>query len=75
MKKKFVIQWQSTVNGRAGRGTKLFERDEAEQLAQELLHQYEVVCSVPDGVKPGDKLSVSSKRKGITTRAPARLPE
>jgi len=46
-----------------------------EQLAQELLHQYEVVCSVPDGVKPGDKLSVSSKRKGITTRAPARLPE
>ena len=46
-----------------------------EQLAQELLHQYEVVCSVPDGVKPGDKLSVSSKRKGVTTRAAARLPE
>lgn len=40
MKKKFVIQWQSTVNGRAGRGTKLFERDEAERLAQELNQEY-----------------------------------
>jgi hypothetical protein len=46
-----------------------------EQLAQELLHQYEVVCSVPDGLKAGDKLSVSSKRKGVTARAPSRLPE
>ena len=40
MKKKFVIQWQSTVNGRAGRGTKQFERDEAERLAQELNQEY-----------------------------------
>jgi VWFA-related protein len=46
-----------------------------EQLAQELLHQYEVVCNVSDGVKSGDRLSVSSKRKGVTTRAPSRLPE
>jgi VWFA-related protein len=46
-----------------------------ERLAQELLHQYEVVCSVPDGTKPGDKLSVSSNRKGVTARAPSRLPE
>jgi hypothetical protein len=46
-----------------------------EQLAQELLHEYEVVCSVPDNVKAGDKLQVSSKRKGVTMRAPARLPE
>ncbi len=46
-----------------------------EQLAQELLHQYEVDCTVPDGVKPGDKLAVTSKRKGVTVRAPARLPE
>jgi VWFA-related protein len=46
-----------------------------EQLAQELLHQYEVACGVPDGVKPGDKVAVSSKRKGVTLRASARLPE
>ena len=46
-----------------------------EQLAQELLHQYEVVCGLPDGVKPGDKVAVSSKRKGVTLRASSRLPE
>jgi VWFA-related protein len=44
------------------------------QLAHELLHQYEVGCALPDGVKPGEKLSVSSKRKGVTVRAPSRLP-
>jgi hypothetical protein len=45
-----------------------------EQLAQELLHQYEVDWMVADGMKPGDKLSVDSKRKGVTVRAPSRLP-
>lgn len=45
-----------------------------EQVADELLHQYEVTYPVPDNVKPGDKLSVSSKRKGVTVRAPSRLP-
>ena len=30
--------------------------------------------SAPDSVKPNDKLSVSSKRKGVTVRAPSRLP-
>jgi VWFA-related protein len=46
-----------------------------ELLAQELLHQYEVDWTVTGGVKPGDKLSVASKRKGVTVRAPSRLPE
>lgn len=45
-----------------------------EQLADELLHQYVLTCALPDGVKPTDKLSVSSKRKGVTVRAPSRLP-
>lgn len=45
-----------------------------EQLADELLHQYAITYAVPDGVKPNDKLSVSSKRKGVTVRAPSRLP-
>jgi VWFA-related protein len=45
-----------------------------EQVANELLHQYEVAYVVADGVKPGDKIAVSSKRKGVTIRAPARLP-
>lgn len=44
-----------------------------ERIAGELLNQYEITFVREDG-KPGDKLSVSSKRKGITVRAPSRLP-
>jgi hypothetical protein len=44
-----------------------------EQLADELLHQYEITYTLPDGVAPNEKLSVSSKRKGVTVRAPSRL--
>ena len=44
-----------------------------EQVAAELLNQYEITF-VREGGKPGDKLSVSSKRKGVTVRAPSRLP-
>jgi hypothetical protein len=36
----YVIQWKSLVNGRAGRGTKHFDREEAERLAQELNREY-----------------------------------
>ncbi len=43
------------------------------QLADELLHQYEITYTLPDGVKPSEKLSVTSKRKGVTVRAPTRL--
>jgi VWFA-related protein len=46
-----------------------------ERLAQELLHQYEIVCGVPEGAKAGDKISISSKKKGVTMRASSRLPE
>ena len=45
-----------------------------EQVAEELLHQYEIKYVLPDGVKPADKISVSSKRKGVTVRAPSRIP-
>jgi VWFA-related protein len=45
-----------------------------EQLAGELLHQYAITYVAPDSVKPGDKLSVSAKRKGVTVRAPSRPP-
>ena len=36
----YVIRWKSKVNGRAGRGTKSFERAEAERLAEELNREY-----------------------------------
>ncbi|MFL6281360.1 MAG: hypothetical protein ACJ731_14690 [Vicinamibacterales bacterium] len=45
-----------------------------EQIAEELLHQYEIKYAVPDGVKPSEKLSVTTKRKGATVHAPSRLP-
>ena len=48
----YVIQWKSKVNGRAGRGTKQFDRQEAEHLAEELNREYpdilhEVVKAIP----------------------------
>jgi len=36
----YVIQWKSKVNGRAGRGSKHFRRDEAERLVTELNAEY-----------------------------------
>jgi hypothetical protein len=44
-----------------------------ELLADELSNQYELTCVLPAAVKATDKLSVSSKRKGVTVRAPVRL--
>ena len=40
MSKTYVIQWKSKVNGRAGKGTKLFELEEAEALVAELNEEY-----------------------------------
>lgn len=40
MSKSYVIEWKSQVNGRTGRGTKLFEEDEAYRLAEELNREY-----------------------------------
>ena len=40
MNNSYVIQWKSKVNGRAGRGTKQFEKDEVERLVEELNREY-----------------------------------
>jgi hypothetical protein len=40
MNKNYVIQWKSTINGRAGRGTKTFDKSEGEKLVQELNKEY-----------------------------------
>ena len=40
MNKTYVIQWKSKVNGRAGRGTKIFSREEGERLVAELNREY-----------------------------------
>ena len=44
-----------------------------ERIADELLSQYALTCVLPTGVKPNDKLSISTKRKNAKVRAPARL--
>jgi hypothetical protein len=36
----YLIQWKSTINGRAGKGTKLFAFEEASRLAAELNREY-----------------------------------
>jgi hypothetical protein len=45
-----------------------------ERVADELLNQYAITCALPQGVKPTDKLSVSTPRSGLKVQAPARLP-
>jgi hypothetical protein len=46
-----------------------------QQFADELRAQYAVTYVLPDGVKPDKRFGVSSKRKGITLRAPTAIPE
>ena len=40
MSKSYVIQWKSKINGRAGKGTKVFDLEEAARLAEELNREY-----------------------------------
>jgi len=40
MNNSYVIQWKSKSNGRAGRGTKRFDKEEAERLVGELNREY-----------------------------------
>lgn len=45
------------------------------KLADHLRHQYVLTYTVPDGVKPNERLSLSTSRKGVKLLAPTRLPE
>jgi len=55
MNNSYVIQWKSKVNGRAGRGTKHFEKEEADRLVVELNHEYPEIehSAVPAAEEPG----------------------
>ena len=46
-----------------------------QQVADDLLSQYVVTYTLPDGVKPNKRFNVSTKRKGVTLRAPTTIPE
>jgi VWFA-related protein len=43
-------------------------------FAEEMKHQYVVTYTLPDGTKPSDRISVTMKKKGLTLRAPTRIP-
>jgi len=45
-----------------------------QQLADELLKQYVVTYAMPDGAKFSNKISVGVKKRGVTVRAPSRVP-
>jgi hypothetical protein len=45
-----------------------------QQIANELLNQYEVTYAIPQAGRPNDRLEVTTKRKGVTLTAPSRVP-
>jgi hypothetical protein len=46
-----------------------------QQVADDLLAQYAVTYTLPDGVKPNKRLNVTTKKRGVTLRAPSMIPE
>jgi hypothetical protein len=44
------------------------------KVADNLLHQYVLTYTLPDGTKPNEKLSLTTSRKGLTLLAPTRIP-
>lgn len=44
-----------------------------QQIAAELINEYEITYTLPAGTKPSDRLAVTSKRKGLTVLAPSRI--
>jgi hypothetical protein len=46
-----------------------------QQIADDLLAQYAITYTLPDGVKPDRRFGISSKRRGVTLRAPSAIPD
>ena len=45
------------------------------QIANEILAQYAITYSLPDGVKPDRRFNATLKRRGISLRAPSTIPD
>ena len=45
------------------------------KISDTLLNQYVLTYTLPDGVKPNEKLSLTTSRRGVTLLAPTRLPD
>lgn len=46
-----------------------------QQIAGDLLAQYAITYTLPEGVKRDKRLNVSVKRRGVTLRAPSAIPD
>ena len=46
----------------------------AEKIVDELLNQYVISYTLPPGVEPNERLDVSVGRRGVSLRAPRRIP-
>ena len=46
----------------------------AEEIVDELLNQYVISYTLPPGVEPNERLDVSVERRGVSLRAPRRIP-
>jgi len=45
------------------------------KIADNLLQQYVLTYTLPDGVKPDERFSLTTSRKGITLLAPSRVAD
>jgi hypothetical protein len=75
MSMMYVVQWKSKQNGRMGRGTKLFEREAAEQLIAELNHEYPQIehelVEVPPAAEPAPPPPVPQAEEPALPNEPA----
>jgi hypothetical protein len=61
----FVIQWKTKVDARCGQGTKLFPREEAERLVEELNREYPHIQHEVLGVAPGPESETEPKALAV----------
>ncbi len=65
---------QSGDAGSTSRAPERFPRP-CSRSPSDLLAQYAITYTLPDGVKPDKRFSISSKRRGVTLRAPSAIPD
>jgi hypothetical protein len=49
--------------------------NDLQNLAIQLLQQYRVAYTLPAGARPSDRIAVSVTRRGVSVRAPTRIPK
>lgn len=76
MSKTYVIQWKSAVNGRSGKGTKLFDFEQARRLADELNQEFPGIHHEPvEANPPLSQAPVGPAPQTLEEPSPAELGE